>query len=593
MKEQKIHSQDINIADVFQAFYAVPEYQREYVWGAEQVEQLLEDIKSELADSDPEHAPEYFIGSIVVCPGQRKVFDLIDGQQRMTTLFLILCALRDQIKEKGETPPGALGPQIAATSTDVSGRDVYRYRLDLQYEDSRNILVNIADGKPDEISDVTTRSITNIREAYYVVRTFLGQFKNVDELRSFYGYVNNKVKLIRIQTEDVTRALKIFETINDRGVGLDSMDLLKNLLFMKSSREDFDLLKEKWKTLQDTIFDMKEKPLRFLRYLILSQYEVDNSRSILREDQTYGWLSKNEKQCGYGRDPNAFVKELIGAVSDYQQFWKKDIDPDGNNSSHLESLRLFAGGTTRQQMILLLAGRHLPGALFNRLVREVEEMLFLYFITRESNRELERNFARSSRDLRAVDSEGKLDKFINDNFNKTKRDLSVRFDSGFESLYTYSVPKYRLRYILAKLTQHIDLKAYPNMEAKKRLGDYVNGYEIEHIYPQSPSKEAEEEFGDFEDEYIAARLGNLVLVEKSINASLGNRPYSEKRKVYPKSQLLLTCALPEKPKIGTNTKIDQAVKDIISFETWNEAAVGERQNNLTALARKVWHLPTP
>jgi uncharacterized protein with ParB-like and HNH nuclease domain len=98
MTEQTIQSQDITVADVFQAFYAVPEYQREYVWETEQVEQLLTDINAELAGNDRAEAPEYFIGTVVVCPGSGEVLQLIDGQQRMTTLFLTLCAIRDRIK---------------------------------------------------------------------------------------------------------------------------------------------------------------------------------------------------------------------------------------------------------------------------------------------------------------------------------------------------------------------------------------------------------------------------------------------------------------------------------------------------------------
>ena len=82
--------------------------------------------------------------------------------------------------------------------------------------------------------------------------------------------------------------------------------------------------------------------------------------------------------------------------------------------------------------------------------------------------------------------------------------------------------------------------------------------------------------------------GNLVLVEKSINASLGNRPYSQKRDVYLQSQLLLTKALAEKPKVGVQTRIDMAVEDTCPFGEWNEAAVKARQGQLRALARSVW-----
>ena len=99
------------------------------------------------------------------------------------------------------------------------------------------------------------------------------------------------------------------------------------------------------------------------------------------------------------------------------------------------------------------------------------------------------------------------------------------------------------------------------------------------------------EFGHAEDPYPAHRLGNLVLVEKSINASLGNRAYSQKRGVYSQSQLLLTKALSDKPKVGTQTKIDKAVEDIDPFGEWNGTNLMERHRQLGKLARTVWGVP--
>ena len=88
MATQRIQSDDSSVASLFQSFYAVPDYQREYVWETEQVEQLLTDLREEMGDGAAPDAPEYFIGSIVVCPGPDGVLDLIDGQQRMTTLYI-------------------------------------------------------------------------------------------------------------------------------------------------------------------------------------------------------------------------------------------------------------------------------------------------------------------------------------------------------------------------------------------------------------------------------------------------------------------------------------------------------------------------
>lgn len=588
MSEQTIQSQDIKVAEVFQAFYVVPDYQREYVWETDQVEQLLTDIYGELAENDPGKAPEYFIGSIVVCPGVKGVLDLIDGQQRMTTLFLTLCAIRDRFGELGKEPPGALDPQIAATSTDAAGNDQFRYRLELQYEDSGDVLRYIAEAKVDETMR-TTRSIANILNAYEAVAVFLRREFGEDEaaLRAYYGYLTNKVKLIRIETEDVAKALKIFETINDRGVGLDAMDLLKNLLFMKADRDQFDKLKKVWKKMQDTIYAAGEKPLRFLRYFIFSRYDVD----LLREDQIYTWFAKNDSLCHYGAAPIEFASELLRAAKAYARFLE-GCGEQGTKSRYLENLKLLGGKAARQHLILLLAGRHLPDLLFDRLAKEVEDLFFVYVITREATREFERSFARWSTDLRKVETEAELQAFIEKRFVPAKAALAERFADAFRRLYSSSVQQYRLRYILAKLTQHVELQAYGETEGTKWLHRYTSGgYEIEHIYPQTPSEDAVREFGPAKDPEVTNRIGNLLLVEKSINGSLGNRPFSAKRPVYPQSQLLLTRAVAERPKVGAKTKIDAAVAGLEPFETWNEEAVGRRQELIRGLACAIWNVP--
>ena len=584
MTTQHIQSEDISVAGLFQSFYTVPDYQREYVWGTDHVEQLLNDILGEISETAPNQAPEYFIGSIVVCPGSSGVLDLIDGQQRMTTLLVSLCAIRDRLNVLADGGLSVLNSQIADASVDTSGEETQRYRLDLQYEDSGNALVSIARGEP--IKGPMTRSMQNIANAHQVVTKFLtSEFGDeANAVRRFYGYLTNKVKLIRIQTEDVAKALKIFETINDRGVGLNSMDLLKNLLFMKATPAQFDQLKDIWKELQDTIFEMDEKPLRFLRYFIFSRYDVD----VLREDEIYGWFSRNEANAGYGSAPIEFARELLSAARAYRNF-RLGKDERGNANRYLDNMRLLGGKAARQHLILLLAGRNLSPELFDRLAQEVENLFFCYVITREPTRNFERNFARWANELRVIRAAEELDEFIVRRFAKEKANLSARFDDAFSRLADGSLQRYRLRYVLSKFTQYVDLQAYGETEGTRWLNNYTSGgFEIEHIFPQQPCAEAAEEFGKPEDIEIANKLGNLVLVEKSINGTLGNRPYSQKRKVYPKSKLLLTCALSERPRIGANTQIDRAVSAIDPFTKWNEATVNERQRFLVAFARVVW-----
>ncbi len=126
---KQIDPQDKSLKTLFQDFYRVPDYQREYVWGetdpkgtgGEEVEQFLSDIHNEFQNVTKDDAPEYFIGTIVVCCGKDDVFDLIDGQQRATTAYITLCAIRDAFRDLSCAPPDELEGQIAFSSIDWKG----------------------------------------------------------------------------------------------------------------------------------------------------------------------------------------------------------------------------------------------------------------------------------------------------------------------------------------------------------------------------------------------------------------------------------------------------------------------------------------
>ena len=164
-----IKSRDLNLKDVFQAFYAVPNYQREYVWTDEQVKRLLEDIRNEQTATDQS---EYFIGSIVTTPGDLGKYDLIDGQQRITTLFLLFCALRDRRTALGDTEHSALDQLIADMVVDDDGNEIAQVRLDAQYADAGDILQQLAEGTPPS-GDQPTRSMQNMAVAYQTCLEFL------------------------------------------------------------------------------------------------------------------------------------------------------------------------------------------------------------------------------------------------------------------------------------------------------------------------------------------------------------------------------------------------------------------------------------
>ncbi len=376
--------------------------------------------------------------------------------------------------QRGKTYFSAdLPSQIFASSTDWQGHTVDRGRLDLQYDDSRGVISHYAKGNWATAPVKGTRSIANIAGAYAAIIEFLKtQFKNdPDALRRFYGYFTNKVKLIRIQTASIAKALKIFETINDRGVGLDAMDLLKNLLFMNAQSHDFAKLKETWKQITDAIYRAKEKPLRFLRYFLFADYDVADAK--LQEDAIYDWFLKNESQTGHARNPLAFVDRLLRAAQNYEGFVAGN-EPSGSREEGICNTRQLGGSAVRQHYILLLAGRHLKRQNFGRLANEIETLMFVYLITNTPTRDYERSIIDGARKLRGI-QDAQFDDFCADFFVSARKGRSREFDNVFMNLRNGDTRAFRMRYLLAKLTQAIDVRAYGNTGSHGTLVTYFDG----------------------------------------------------------------------------------------------------------------------
>jgi uncharacterized protein with ParB-like and HNH nuclease domain len=191
---------------------------------------------------------------------------------------------------------------------------------------------------------------TDFFNAYETAISFLNEhFKNeIDhtDLKKFFVYLYRKLKFIQIETPEINDALKIFETINERGVGLNPMDLLKNLLFRQVDRNDFNSLKSKWQNLIQLLEKNHEKPLRFLRYFIMSNYKVNNQRGeeVIREEEIYKWFIKTEniEQCKYDKNPFEFVDLLIENANSYINFFK-GLNKDGTTNVNLNNIVKLGG----------------------------------------------------------------------------------------------------------------------------------------------------------------------------------------------------------------------------------------------------------
>jgi uncharacterized protein with ParB-like and HNH nuclease domain len=312
MGQTNIRYTDESINTAFSAFYVIPEYQREYVWEKTQVKQLMEDLLDAYT-SDKNKA--YFLGTIVTCSANGD-FELVDGQQRLTTFFIILCIVEKLYAEYG-IPTASIDQLICGTSLNQYGVPVTRYRLELQHQNVTNCLELIAKGEP-RPSDVS-KTGGRLFDAAEVVEQFMrDNFADITAFGPFAAFLLYKSSFVRIDTQNVVDALKMFETINERGKNLDPIDLLKNMLFTNVQPNQFAALNTEWKSVINELERIDEKPLRFLRYFIMAKYDVSKEpNGVLREDRIFAWLKANKKQCPYASAPFKFVQGMKDSASFY------------------------------------------------------------------------------------------------------------------------------------------------------------------------------------------------------------------------------------------------------------------------------------
>ena len=602
----RIENHKYSIEEAFrECFYIVPDYQREYVWTDKEQHQLLEDVGEQI---DAGTTREYFIGTILVSPTDQKGhYEVIDGQQRLTTFFLLLCALKNLFQ--GESQRQTISGLISSSYTDSEGETQTTLKLEPRYENAGDVMVKLVelDANPQAVRAgiqaagiPSFGSLENLVNAYTTLYLYLkDNYDDIAKLKKYWGYLANNVVFIQIST-DVSSALKIFETINERGVGLNPMDLLKNLLFTQVKQTQFTQLKDEWKKITKPLEKEKEKPLRFLRYFLMANYVIKNERgdAVVREDEIYDWFvaKDNAALCDYANKPFEFVRKVIRNVEHYLAF-ANGLGNDGKPSLAMDSLKRLAGGAFSLHYVLLLAAANFPKPLFDHFVAQLESFLFYYIFTKTPTKDLERSFSQWADELRAIaettdpmKQKVQLNAFVADRFEKNMAGKSQELADALKRFTLYSMQQYRTRYLLARLTQHVEM-AFSGLKVLGSLEPFTN-LEIEHILPNKPegdlrAKWATENPGMVYDDY-KNRLGNLTLLEKPINIVAGNDFYTAKQAEYSKSGNYLTRSLVVLTDVGQNTSISRINAKLEAFPAWNAATIEKRHAMLIALAQDVW-----
>ncbi|MCE8006406.1 DUF262 domain-containing HNH endonuclease family protein [Aestuariivita sp.] len=232
--------------------YEIPPYQRPYSWEKGNVEQLLDDVWDAFEADDE----EYFIGSLITIERSKdELYDVVDGQQRLTTLNLIFARLRDAVSEPAKS---TLGKRVLPKN-ELTGEEETP-RLTLRQKDQsffrRHVLAS------EEITDAISREIQNKQDApkirltenLGVIDNFLAQ-RDEKSLKLFANYLLTKVYVVFVTTASWQSAYRLFNVLNARGMPLSNADLIKNMLFarMGGASSKSEELDEQWLQLEEAI----------------------------------------------------------------------------------------------------------------------------------------------------------------------------------------------------------------------------------------------------------------------------------------------------------------------------------------------------
>ena len=541
--------------------YKVPMFQRDYSWADDQWDDLWNDIVLTAATREND---VHYMGYLVLSSTDSRVFNVIDGQQRLTTLTLLILAVLkylDELAENGIDPDanrqrstqlrssyiGYLDPVTLITQSKLSlnrANDAYfqTYIVPLQPLPKQNL-------------KFSEKLLKNAFEWFYGrINEQFSKAKSGKEIAQFIENVVDRLFFTVIEVNDELDAFTVFETLNSRGVKLAPIDLLKNYLFSvvnKSPSSSHELetrrLEEQWHKIVDTIGDANLTD--FLRV----HWNSKNTR--VRESG----LFKAVRQV---IDDRGKVFELVRNLDADSAVFAAFIDPENElwtieQRQYIRTLHLFK---VKQPLSLLLAARRtLNDTDFTKVLRACVIISFRYNII----------FSGATGDQETI-------------YNNLAKDITLGNVQTIQDVMSRLRPIYKTD---SEFKAAFSVKAFPNNSSKvaiyilteleKKQGiafdTSSSKYDLEHIFPVNPADDWPGFPSPVTDD-PQLRLGNLTLIEKTLNKNAGNRSFDEKKLIYAQS------LVPSTQKIG------------IECDFWSKSEINDRQDRMAREATSIWRL---
>lgn len=514
MTHVDIKSDILTIAELFNDFYDVPAYQRDYVWQDEHIEQLLDDVKNAFDDK----RPNYFLGTIVVNKRNNdSIYELIDGQQRLTTIVMILSAITHYMAAQHVMPYQMLNTMLFGNPSFTE--DKTRIRLLPQYHQSQELLQFLASDQGAKLTDLLNNHafddeaqnvFANLLRGYRTIMQWLNtNYPQFDAFRDFIPYFARNVMFIRIQTINVSEALRLFESINERGVRLDSVDLLKNMLFMHSSEDDYLELRDKWAQIVRTVQQsaLKESTIRFIRYVVMAEY-LNATDALIREHELYTWFNAHTALTKHESEPQAFVKMLQVRAKQYV------LIRNGNttNNSYCDGVSnvRWLSSSIRQHIPCMLAAQHMTDPDQQQLATILEQTAFVIVFTASPTNVLEKQLTWLTSHIRACQSTQDIQAIRAHLHNQIIAPRLAEFTTRLQAFVPARLKANVMRYMLARVT-----RAMMN-DDQTPLEKYLKTVDVCPLLPALPGVHNLSPAQVEQYHRAAQSIGNYVLIEKRL-----------------------------------------------------------------------------
>lgn len=581
--------------------YSIDYYQREYRWQEKHIKELIQDLSTNfLEEYRPEHPREavgeyghYFLGSIIVTRKESTNF-VVDGQQRLTSITLILIYLHNLQRERDDR---------VNIDELIYSEKFGKKSFNLNVKERNSCMEALFDQFPfDEVGK--SESVQNIVERYQNIEESFPDELIDNALPYFVDWLIENVHLVEITAYSDDDAYTIFETMNDRGLSLTPTEMLKGFLLSNiTDIEKKNIANALWKKRIHELNEYgKEADSDCFKAWLRSQYadKIRERKQGAKPEEFdrmgtefHRWLRENRERIEL-IESNDFVYFIEKNFDFYSRQYMLLMEASKRPVSGLEHVLYNAHhGFTLQHMLLLAPLRPEDSEEVTKLKIRLVAMYIDILLTWRlwnfrtiSYSTMQYTMFRTMQEIRGLQADELAMKL------KAMLDReSENFDTN-DKLYVHQQNRKYLHRVLARMTDYVELQSgMPPHYVEYVTEKGQNRYEVEHIWANKPEEHVDEfphptEFIDYRN-----KLGGLLLLPKSFNASYGALPYESKLSHYYAQNLLARSLHPQcyEHNPGFRNFIEHSSIPFRPHESFKKADFEERFELYKQIAKQVWN----